>query len=169
LRFNAVREAGHLGDSSNNRIPVELQLADEPAISHKGHIESLDNRIDPQSGSIIVRAEFPNPDGRIVPGLFARIRLPVSGKHPALLIDETAIGTDQAQKFVLTITSTNTAAYRAVTLGPLVDSKRIVRSGLQPGEKIIVEGLAKARAGSPVVPLEATNSAPAGSTTTAQR
>ena len=84
---------------------------------------------------------FPNDDGRIVPGLFARIRIPLSERHPALLVDERAIGTDQAQKFVLTLTPTNTVAYQPVQLGPLIDGKRVVRSGLQAGEEIVVNGL----------------------------
>ena len=75
-----------------------------------------------------------------MPGLFARIRIPLSERHPALLVDERAIGTDQAQKFVLTLTPTNTVQYQAVELGPLIDGKRIVRSGLLPGEKIVVNG-----------------------------
>ncbi len=117
-------------------------------------MESLDNRLDPQSGSIVLRATFPNPDGGIVPGLFARIRFPGSARAPALLVDETAIGTDQAQKFVLTLTATNTAAYRPVRLGPLVGGKRVVREGLQAGEKIVVNGLARVRPGMSVTPLE---------------
>lgn len=155
LRFNSLKAAGKITADANGRIPVELQLGDEATFSSKGHIESLDNRIDPQSGSIVLRAVFPNPDGRIVPGLFARIRLPAGAKTPTLLVEETAIGTDQAQKFVLTLTSTNTTAYRPVRLGPLVDGKRIVREGLQPGEKVVLHLVeARVRPGMPVVPLE---------------
>lgn len=156
LKFNALKRAGALTQGSDGRIPVELQLADEQDFSHKGYIESLDNRLDPQSGSIVLRAEFSNPGGRIVPGLFARIRLPGSARYNALLIDETAVGTDQAQKFVLTITPTNTTVYRPVKLGPSIDGKRIVREGLAPGEKVIVNGLAKVRPGMPIVPVERT-------------
>ena len=133
LRFNALKASGRLSAGADGKVPVELQLGDEAVFVSKGHIESLDNRIDPQSGSIVLRAVFPNADGRIVPGLFARIRLPGAAKAPALLVEETAIGTDQAQKFVLTLTSTNTTAYRPVKLGSLVDGKRVVREGLQPG------------------------------------
>ncbi len=163
LRFNALKAAGKITADANGHIPVELQLGDEAAFSSKGHIESLDNRIDPQSGSIVLRAVFPNPDGRIVPGLFARIRLPAGAKTPTLLVEETAIGTDQAQKFVLTLTSTNTTAYRPVRLGPLVDGKRIVREGLRPGEKVILHLVeARVRPGMPVTPTGAhpTNGAP---------
>ena len=155
LRFNALQQAGKLAVDSKGRVPVELQLADEPGFAHRGYIESLDNQVDPKTGSIILRAQFPNPDGRIVPGLFARLRVPAGAQQAALLIEETAIGTDQAQKFVLTLTSTNTAGYRPVRLGALVDGKRVVREGLAVGEKVIVNGLAKVRPGMPVTPVEA--------------
>ena len=155
LRFNSLSQSGELAKDSNGRVPVELQLGDESGFPHQGYVESLDNRVDPQSGSIILRAVLPNPDGRIVPGLFARIRVPSSGKTPVLLVDETAIGTDQAQKFVLSVSSTNTTLYRPVKLGPAIDGKRIVREGLAAGEKVIVNGLARVRPGIPVNPVEA--------------
>lgn len=153
LQFNALRRDGQIGGTSG-KIDVELQLANEAGFEHRGYVESLDNRVDPQTGSIVLRAVVPNPDGRIVPGLFARLRVPSSARHPALLIDETAIGTDQAQKFVLTLSSSNTAAYRPVELGPLVAGKRIVRKGLGAGERVIVNGVARVRPGMPVSPQD---------------
>ena len=80
--------------------------------------------------------------------------MPTSGSRPAFLIEETAIGTDQAQKYVLTLGKGNTVEYRRVTLGPAVDGKRIVREGLQAGERIVVNGLQRARPGLPVSPEE---------------
>jgi multidrug efflux pump subunit AcrA (membrane-fusion protein) len=77
--------------------------------------------------------------------------VPLSEEYPALLISESAIGTDQAQKFVLTISSSNTVEYRKVTLGPAIDGMRVVRSGLKPGEEIVVNGLARVRPGMPVI------------------
>jgi RND family efflux transporter MFP subunit len=155
LKFNALVREKKLGAGESGNIPVELQLADEDGFPHRGRIESFDNRLDPNTGSILLRAVFPNPDGRIVPGLFAHIRVPGSDRHSALLVEEGAIGTDQAQKFVLTLTATNTVEYKPVKLGPLVDGKRIVRSGLQPGEQIVVNGLQRARPGMPVTPQPA--------------
>jgi multidrug efflux pump subunit AcrA (membrane-fusion protein) len=109
------------------------------------------------SGSILLRAVFPNPEGRIVPGLFARIRVPGSEKRPALLIEESAVGTDQAQKFVLTVTSSNTVAYRPIKLGSLINGKRLVRDGLQSGEQIVQNlVMARVRPGMPIQPLQAT-------------
>lgn len=152
LKFNKLIAAKRMASNGNGQIPVELQLADEDGFPHRGHIESFDNRLDPQTGSILLRAVFPNSQGRIVPGLFARIRVPSSDQYPALLIEERAIGTDQAQKFVLTLTETNTVAYRSVQLGPLVQGKRIVRAGLDAGEQIVVNGLQRVRPGMPVTP-----------------
>ncbi len=154
LKFNELVAAKKLGVTDEGKVPVELQLADESNFPHTGYIESFDNRLDPNTGSILLRAVFPNRDDRIVPGLFARIRIPLSERHPALLVDERAIGTDQANKFVLTLTATNTVQYQAVELGPLVDGKRVVRSGLAAGEKIVVNGLSHVRPGMPVTPQE---------------
>ena len=160
LKFNKLMAAKKVASNGNGQIPVELQLADEDGFPHQGHIESFDNRLDPQTGSIVLRAMFPNSHGRIVPGLFARIRLPASEQYSALLIEERAIGTDQAQKFVLTLTETNTVAYRSVQLGPLVQGKRIVRTGLDAGEQIVVNGLQRVRPGMPVTPQTEVASGP---------
>jgi RND family efflux transporter MFP subunit len=152
LKFNALQRSGKL-NSANGRVPVELQLANEETFSHQGYIESFDNKLDAMSGSIVLRAIFPNPEGRIVPGLFARIRLPASEKRPAVLIEESAIGTDQAQKFVLTVTSSNTVAYRPVKLGPVMNGKRLVREGLQAGDQVVQNlVMARVRPGMPVQP-----------------
>lgn len=152
LRFNALARAKELEADGQGRIPVELQLADEQDFPHQGYIESFDNRLNAGTGSILLRAVFPNPDGRIVPGLFARIRVPLSQRHPALLVEERAIGTDQAEKFVLTLTRSNTVAYRHVELGPIIGNRRVVRSGLEKNEEIVVNGLQRVRPGMPVAP-----------------
>jgi RND family efflux transporter MFP subunit len=164
LHFNALARAREAANAANAAhpgrggdeapLPVDLGFADEEGFPHHGHVESFDNRLDANTGTIVLRATFPNPDGRIVPGLFARIQVPTSGKHPAVLVDETAIGTDQAQQYVLALGPHNVAEYRAVQLGAVMDGRRIVRSGLQPGEKIIVNGLQRVRAGMPVTPQE---------------
>jgi multidrug efflux system membrane fusion protein len=163
LRFNALVRANQITRNGDGAVPVEMQLADEEEFPHRGHIESFDNQLDPQTGSILVRAVFPNPEGRIVPGLFARLRVPASARQPALLVDERAIGTDQAQKFVLVLGATNTVAYRPVKLGPALNGRRIVREGLQPGEKVVRDILfAKVRPGMTVAPQEADAAVDAG-------
>jgi len=154
LKFNTLVQARKMETNGDGQTPIELQLADETGFPHRGHIESFDNRVDPNTGSILLRAVFSNDDGRIVPGLFARIRVPLSDRHPALLVSERAIGTDQAQKYVLTLTASNTVAYTVVKLGPGVDGKRIVRSGLLAGETIIVNGMERIRPGMPVTPQQ---------------
>jgi len=151
LKFNALARADKLTRSNDGTVPVELQLGDETGFPHRGYIESFDNKLDPQTGSILLRAVFPNSEGHILPGLFARIRVPASEKRPAVLIEETAVGTDQAQKFVLTLTSSNTVAYRPVKLGPQIEGKRLVRDGLQPGEQVVQNlVMARVRPGMPV-------------------
>ena len=158
LKFNAMTSAKKMETNGDGKVPVELQLADESDFPHRGYIESFNNRLDANTGSILLRAVFPNPDGRVVPGLFARIRVPLSERHDVLLVEERAIGTDQAQKFVLTLTTTNTVAYQSVKLGPAIHGKRIVRSGLQGTEEIVVNGLQRVRPGMPVKPqLEVAN------------
>ena len=152
LKFNALARAKKLETDGDGRIPVELQLADEHNFPHQGYLESFDNRLDPNTGSILLRAVFPNRDGRVVPGLFARIRVPLSERHPAMLVEERAIGTDQGQKFLLTLSPTNTVEYRAVKLGPLIGGRRVIQSGLEGGEMIVVNGLQRVRPGSLVSP-----------------
>jgi multidrug efflux system membrane fusion protein len=161
LKFNALLRRKQIVSDGHGKIPVELQLADEQGFPHAGQIESFDNRLDPQTGSILVRAVFPNPDGRILPGLFARIRLPASEKYGALLVEERAIGTDQARKFVLSLTASNTVAYRPVELGPSLQGKRVVRAGLEAGEQIVVNGLQRVRPGMSVIPRAEYAEAPA--------
>jgi RND family efflux transporter MFP subunit len=160
LKFNELTAAKQLETTPDGKVPVELQLADESNFPHQGCIESFDNQLDTDTGSILMRAVFKNEDGRIVPGLFARIRIPLSARHPALLVDESAIGTDQANKFVLTLSPTNTVQYQPVELGPLIDGQRIVRSGLAAGEKIVVNGLARVRPGMSVMPEDASAATP---------
>jgi RND family efflux transporter MFP subunit len=152
LKFSALLERQRRSGVAAGPVPVELSLADEEGFPRRGWLESLDNRVDPATGTIRLRAEFANSDGRMVPGLFARIRVPLSAEYLATLIEERAIGTDQGQKYVLTLTSTNTVEYRPVMLGPLVNGLRVVRSGLAAGEEVIVNGLQRVRPGMAVMP-----------------
>ena len=145
---------------AQGRVTVEMRLASETGYPHKGYLESLDNRVDGATGSIALRTVFPNPDGSLLPGLYSRVSVPGSVAQPLLLIDETAIGTDQNQRFVLTVSPTNTVEYRPVQLGGAVDGKRIVRSGLKAGENIIVNGLMQVRPGMPVNVMTADKAKP---------
>ena len=147
LKFSELVRAKKLGDDDGGKIPVEMELADERDFPHTGYIESFDNHLNPDTGSILLRAVFQDDGGSLTPGLFARIRIPLSDRHQALLVDERAVGTDQSQKYVLTLTPTNTVAYQPVRLGPLVDGQRIVRSGLEAGQEVVVNGLERVRPG----------------------
>jgi RND family efflux transporter MFP subunit len=118
---------------------------------------------------------FPNQDGALVPGLFARVRVPVGAPQNTLLVSERAIGTDQSQKFVLTVSKDNTVAYRSVRLGGNVEGKRVVREGLAAGDTIIVNGLQRVRPGMTVAPVSEvaaatpTKSVPSGAKVAAVR
>jgi multidrug efflux system membrane fusion protein len=133
-------------------VVVKVGLANETGFPHEGKLEFVDNRLDAATGSVRMRATFSNEDNTLVPGLFARVQL--SGdpraKTAAAVISERAIGTDQNRKFVYVVKADNTAEYRAVILGPVVDGLRVVREGLKPGEKIVVNGLQRVRPGAPV-------------------
>jgi RND family efflux transporter MFP subunit len=165
LKFNRLAREGRIL-TRNGRIPVDLQLADESDYPRHGYIESTDNRVNPATGSLAVRLVFPNDDNALIPGLFARVRVPVSAPTAALLISERAIGTDQSQKFVLAVGADNTVTYRTVKLGSVIDGKRVVREGLSPGETIIVNGLQRVRPGMTVAPeLQALANTPAPAST----
>ena len=151
LKFNRLLRENRIA-SVQGRVPVEMQLADENGYPRRGYIESTDNRLNPATGSLQLRLVFPNSDNALVPGLFARVRVPISAPAPALLISERAIGTDQSQKFVLAVNEDNTAVYRTVKLGGSVHDKRIVRDGLQPGDRVIVNGLQRVRPGMRIEP-----------------
>lgn len=151
LKFNRLVRENRLPTESG-RIPVDMQLADETGYPRHGYIESTDNRLNPSTGSLTLRLVFSNTDQALVPGMFARIRLPVSGPRPTLLISERAIGTDQSQKFVLAVGDDNTAVYRTVQLGGSAEGKRIIRTGVSPGDRVIVNGLQRVRPGMTVTP-----------------
>jgi RND family efflux transporter MFP subunit len=163
LSFNRLQAAGQLA-TVNGRVPVEMQLNDETGFPHRGNIESADNRLDAATGSLVLRMVFPNTDGRLIPGLFARVQIPVSAPAPAIFISERAVGTDQSQKFVLTVDAANTVAYHAVKLGPIIDGKRVVREGLAATDRVIVNGLQRVRPGMTVI-AEAAPASHSGSTT----
>jgi len=135
---------------SGTNVPVELGLANETGYSRKGTIASVDNRLDTSSGTIRVRARFDNPDGTLVPGLYARVKVGGGQPHPALLIDEAAIGTDQDKKYVLVVDKKGAVAYREVKLGALHGNLRVIASGLSADERIVVNGVQRVRPGQTV-------------------
>src|SRR5215510_1570452 len=151
------------GDQANGRTskqPAYVALADEANFPHQGSIDFVDNRLDQNTGTITARAVLPNPDILLVPGLFARLRLPAGGKYKALMLPPEALGSDLSQQFVFVVDAQNLVQYRKVTPGPLIDGWRVIRDGLQPEDWVIVNGVQRARAGAQVDPVKQ-DSAPA--------
>jgi membrane fusion protein, multidrug efflux system len=136
-------------------VPVKLKLIDESAFTHEGRTDFIDNAIDRATGTIRARAEFANPDGRFTPGMFARIEVPSGPPTEQLLVPDVAIGTEQVRKFVLVLDEGNVARQKYVTLGPVVDGQRVITAGLEPEDRVVVNGLMRARAGTKVTPQEA--------------
>ncbi|MHA4871009.1 efflux RND transporter periplasmic adaptor subunit [Duganella sp. PWIR1] len=144
-----------VGADAHNGKPatVKIGLANETGFPHEGKLEFVDNQLDVRSGSVRMRATLANTDGVLVPGLFARVQLAGStGAKSALLINERAVSTDQNRKFVFVVDKDNKAEYRPVTLGQQIDGLRVVREGLKPGEKIVVNGLQRVKPGAPLTP-----------------
>lgn len=140
----------YLSPAAGRDIPVRLGLANEAAFSRTGKVASVDNQLNSTTGTIRVRATFDNPDGTLLPGLFARVAVGGGSTHPAILIDDRAISTDQAKKFVLVLDAKDHAQYREIFPGTMIDGLRVVDSGLKPGEKIVVNGLQRVHPGDPV-------------------
>lgn len=134
---------------------VHMGLADEPGFPHEGKVDFIDNQLNPQTGSIRMRAVFDNPKGEFTPGLFARIQLAGGAPYPAVLTPERAISTDQSRKLVFVIGEGNVAQPREVQLGTLIDGMRVVTSGLKAGDLVVVDGLQRVRPGAPVQPIKA--------------
>lgn len=147
LRYTAPGAGG-----SQPNLPIYLGLADENGHPHQGRIQSVDNRLDTRSGTIRVRAVFDNDDGRLLPGLYARIKFGGAAPHAAVLVNDRAVGTDQGKKFVLVVGRDNKLIYREVELGPAYDGLRVIRKGLAAGETIAVNGLQRVRPGDLVAP-----------------
>lgn len=150
LRYLKVATAQ--ASSSANRgmsLPVKLKLIDEDKFVHEGKIDFVDNAIDRSSGTIRARAEFKNPDGKLTPGMFGRIQITTAPPEMALLVPDSAIGTEQVRKFVYAVSADQVANPKYVTLGPVVDGLRVV-TGLDAGDTVIVNGLMRVRPGAKV-------------------
>ncbi|WP_434628861.1 efflux RND transporter periplasmic adaptor subunit [Chromobacterium sp. CV08] len=152
--FNVDEQAylRYLRGAREKPVPVLMGLADEGGQTRRGQVASIDNRLDAGSGTIRVRARFDNPDGSLLPGLFARIRLGGGAPHAALLVPDEAVGTDQDKRYVLVVDAGNRVQYREVGLGAMQQGLREVSSGLKPGERIVIDGLQRVRPGEIVVP-----------------
>lgn len=155
LRYAAKAAAGERPSSRDAPNPVQVGLASDTGFPFHGEMDFVDNQVDPATGTIQGRALIPNPDGYLIPGLFARVRLLGSGEYEAVLINEAAVMTDQDRKYVYVVSDDNLALRRDVSLGRDVEGLRVVEDGLAPGDRIVVNGVRKVFfSGAPVAPAD---------------
>lgn len=152
LRYERASKSGTDIASRGAGVPVALKLIDESDFIHKGNMDFVDNVIERTTGTIRGRASFTNANGVFTPGMFARVRVPASPPYEALLVPDAAIGSEQVRKFVLVVDGENTARSKYVTLGQLDGDLRVIKSGLAPEDKVVVNGMARVRAGQKVTP-----------------
>ena len=151
-----VRE-GRLKSRVQGEIPILLGLATDQDYPYEGVIDFIDNRVDPRTGTIRVRGNFPNPKPEVgqralSPGLFSRVRVPVGEPTRSLLVTDRAVGTDLGRKFLYVVNDSNEVVFRPVELGARHDGLRVVSLGLNPGERVVIDGLQRVRPGSVVAP-----------------
>ncbi|MGA0610824.1 efflux RND transporter periplasmic adaptor subunit [Caldimonas sp. KR1-144] len=151
LKYAQAAREGTRASGRETAHPVTMALSDDSGFVHQGHIDFVDNRLNPTTGTIRGRAVFDNKEGHFTPGLFARVKLVASGLYPATLVPERAITTDQTRKVVLVVGADNVVSQREVKPGALIEGMRVVQ-GVKPGEQVIVEGLLRASPGAPVTP-----------------
>jgi len=156
LKYTQMARSGERPSSRNAPNPVQVGLANEVGFPHAGTMDFVDNQLNPQTGTIRARAVLPNKDGFFTPGLFARVQLLGSGEHPAILIEDRAVNTDQSQKYVLLLGANNQIEYRAVKLGRVIDGLRVVNQGLKPGDVVVVNGAQRVHPGVTVTPQRVT-------------
>lgn len=138
LRF---QQSSHRGTGVGSENPVHVALANEQSFPHQGHIDFVDNQLNPTTGTIRARVVLPNPDGTLTPGLFARVQLQSAAPVPAILIDDKAILTDQDRKYVYVVGPGNIAQRKDIILSGMSDGLRVVKSGLTPQDQVVVGGL----------------------------
>lgn len=150
LAYQRAAERGVMQSMRDNKIDVLAKLPDEDQWTHKGSLEFLDNQVNETSGTIRARATFANSDGAFTPGQFGHIRVPGSEPYEAILLPETAIVTDQSQKIALVVAEDGTVGVKILRVGPNYGGMRIIREGLTPDDKVVINGLLRARPGSKV-------------------
>jgi RND family efflux transporter MFP subunit len=152
LAYQRAVANGKLPSTRESSLIAEVRLTDETEWKRQGILDFLDNTIDRGAGTIRARAVFANPDFFITPGQFGRLRLPGSERHEAILIPDGALVTDQSRKIVMLVKDDGTVEPRVVRPGPMVDGLRVIRDGLGPSDRIIINGLVRARPGGKVTP-----------------
>lgn len=152
LRLRRLIQQGKIPSPVSSKVKVDISLADSDRFDLSGTIDFEDNQIDASTGTLRVRAIVPNPNGLLSPGLFVRVRYPIGEPSPELLIPEESLGSDQGRPFVYVVNPDNKVVYRSVELGPQVRDKRVIHSGLELDERVVVTGLQRVRRDSQVIP-----------------
>jgi RND family efflux transporter MFP subunit len=155
LRYERMAKEGADVASRGPGVNVSLKLIDEKDFTHEGRMDFVDNAIDRSTGTIRGRALFKNPNSVFTPGMFARVRVPASPPYQALLVPDTALGTEQAKRYLLVVGADDMVTMKYVTVGQVVDGGlRVIKEGLAADDRVIVDGLMRARAGIKVTPQE---------------
>jgi RND family efflux transporter MFP subunit len=152
LRAQQLIREGKARAASDGDVIVRLALANEEGFPREGTVNFVDNQFNPKTGTLRVRAVFPNKDQSLTPGMFARVRIPVGDPHEALLVSDRAIDTDQGQKIVYVVDKDDQVDSRPVRLGAVHDGLRAIEAGLSPGDRVIVNGQQRVRPGVTVDP-----------------
>ncbi|MDA8563688.1 efflux RND transporter periplasmic adaptor subunit [Mariniblastus sp.] len=154
LKYIRLDRSGARKNARRVKIPVFMSVVDEDGYPHEGYMDFVDNQIDSNTGTIRGRAIFDNEDKVFLPGMFAKVRLPGSERYDATLIPDSAVGVDQTEQFVVVVNKDNTTQRQQVELGPIVHGLRVVRSGIEGNENIVIQGLQRIRPGITVDPSE---------------
>lgn len=153
LQLRRLIREGKIQSRKEAEIPILAALSDEEGFPHHGQINFSDNKLDPNTGTLRVRASIDNPKPRVLsPGLFMRIRLPVGQPRKALVVPEQALGTDQGRKYLYVVDDHDEVVYRPVKVGKLDHGKRVIEEGLSGQERIVLTGLQRVRPGAKVSP-----------------
>lgn len=163
LKYLRQDTRGQRPSSRDVMTAVQVQLSDEDSYDHQGMMNFVDNRVDPETGTMRGRAVFNNDDGFLTPGVFGRLRLKGRGPFDGLLVPDSAVVSDQSRRLVMVVGSEGKVEPRNITLGSLYRGLRVIESGLQPDDLVLLDGLMMARPGTPVQPEEETLSFPEGS------
>lgn len=140
--------------AEQGKVPIFLELANESSFPHEGHIDFRDNRADPNTGTILLRGSLPNPERLLTPGLSVRARVPLGAPRKRLLVPEAALAADQRGQFLLVVKEDNTVEPRKVVPGQVTDGMLVIEKGITPEDRVVVNGLQRARPGSTVDPQE---------------
>lgn len=154
LSYQSKSRNRQMPTNGDGKTRVNLGLAHESGYPHEGYVDFVDNRVNVDTGTIQVRAIFSNSERMLLPGLFARIKVPTSEPHKALLVPERALGADQLGRYLLVAAGDDVVIYKSVKVGDKVGDLRIIESGIAADDRVIVNGMQRARPGSPVTPVE---------------